>query len=75
MKEGTLNPVSDRHAERLSGLWLTPQDMGILLQIHPKTVIRYLEQGKLPGRKIGAKWRTPKAQFDALQLPEQTDSS
>ena len=53
--------------ERLAGLWLTPKDIGALLQINERTVVRYLEQGKLPGTKIGTKWRTARASIDALQ--------
>ena len=60
-------PISTRQAERLAGLWLTPKDIGALLQINERTVVRYLEQGKLPGTKIGTKWRTARASIDALQ--------
>ena len=62
-------PVSQREADRLAGLWLTPKDLATLLQMNERTVVRYLEQGKLPGRKIGTKWRTTRAQVDALQTP------
>lgn len=67
MGRGNRQPVSQREAERIAGLWLTPRDLAGLLQMNERTVVRYLEQGKLPGRKIGTKWRTPRAQIDALQ--------
>lgn len=75
MKEGTSNPVSDRQAERLSGMWLTPKDVGLLLQVHPKTVIHYCETKRIPAKKFGSKWRIPKVQFDALQFPDETEKS
>lgn len=62
-------PASDREAERMAGLWLTPKDLARELQMNERTVVRYLEQGKLPGRKIGTKWRTSRAQLDALAAP------
>lgn len=36
---------------------LTPNEAGKLLQLHPKTVVYLAAQGKLPGRKIGCRWR------------------
>ncbi len=60
-------PISQREADRLNGVWLTPKTLAALLDMNERTVVRYLEQGKLPGRKIGTKWRTARAAIDAMQ--------
>jgi len=36
---------------------LTPQEAGEVLQLHAKTVIRFAEAGKIPGKKFGNRWR------------------
>ena len=36
---------------------LTPQEAGEVLQLHAKTVIRFAESGKIPGKKFGNRWR------------------
>jgi excisionase family DNA binding protein len=36
---------------------LTPQEAGQVLQLHAKTVIRFAEAGKIPGKKFGNRWR------------------
>jgi excisionase family DNA binding protein len=38
--------------------YLTPEQAARLLQLHPKTVRRLLNEGKLPGQRIGGRhWR------------------
>lgn len=36
---------------------LRPSDVSELLDLHPNTVYRLLQSGKLPARKIGGSWR------------------
>jgi len=36
---------------------LDAEEVGVLLRIHPRTVIRLASQGQLPGFKVGGQWR------------------
>lgn len=36
---------------------LRPSDVSELLDLHPNTVYRLLQSGKLPARKAGGSWR------------------
>ncbi|HLG64685.1 MAG TPA: helix-turn-helix domain-containing protein [Ktedonosporobacter sp.] len=36
---------------------LDAEEVGRLLRIHPRTVIRLAGQGQIPGFKIGGQWR------------------
>lgn len=40
-----------------SCLVLRPSDVSELLDLHPNTVYRLLQSGKLPARKVGGSWR------------------
>lgn len=42
----------------------TPTELAKYLGVSRKTVVRRLEEGQLPGRKIGIKWRTTKTAVD-----------
>ena len=44
---------------------LTPQEAAKVLQLHAKTVIRFAEQGKIPGKKCGSRWRFVPSVLDA----------
>jgi excisionase family DNA binding protein len=55
-----------RTSERVLGTYLTPTEVGIMLQISEKTVIRHFKSGKLPGVKIGSKWRSTRTALDKL---------
>jgi excisionase family DNA binding protein len=46
--------------------YLTPDQAAEKLQIHPKTVRRLLNEGKLPGQRIGGRhWRISAAALRA----------
>ncbi|HZS79172.1 MAG TPA: helix-turn-helix domain-containing protein [Ktedonobacteraceae bacterium] len=36
---------------------LDAEEVGEMLRIHPRTVIRLANQGELPGFKVGGQWR------------------
>jgi len=37
--------------------YLTPEQVAAKLQVHPRTVLRLLSRGELPGQKMGRQWR------------------
>jgi excisionase family DNA binding protein len=43
--------------------YLTPLDVARLLRRHRGTVYRWLEQGLLPGRKVGGSWLVDAAEL------------
>lgn len=45
---------------------LTPKEAGEILQLHPKTVIRFAERREIPGRKFGNRWRFKRSALDAV---------
>ncbi|GCE06120.1 helix-turn-helix domain-containing protein [Dictyobacter aurantiacus] len=36
---------------------LEPKEVAALLKVHQRTIVRWAEQGKLPGFKLGDLWR------------------
>lgn len=54
-------PYNDLYMElqgvHMDNTYYTVEKISSLLQIHPKTVQRYIRQGKLPATKIGKSWR------------------
>ena len=38
-------------------IMLRPSDISELLDLHPNTIYRLLQSGKLPARKVGGSWR------------------
>lgn len=52
---------------------LTPEEVGRLLHIHPKTVNRMAREGEIPGFKLGKYWRFLNADLDhyITQLAQQ----
>ena len=43
---------------------LTPEEVAVLLRIDKETVYRNLRHGRLPGVKVGGKWRTRRVDLD-----------
>ena len=43
---------------------LTAQEAAELLKVNLQVVRRYLQQGKLPGRKIGKHWRILESELE-----------
>lgn len=48
---------------------LTTKEVASRLGVEPKTVLRYLHQGKLQGSKIGREYRIPERSLDSLLSP------
>lgn len=44
--------------------FLTPEEVADMLRVSPRTVNRWLNQGKLPGVKIGSRWRIEREDFE-----------
>lgn len=45
---------------------MTPVEAGKKLQLHPKTVVKLAAEGKIPGRKLGHRWRFVPSVLDAF---------
>jgi excisionase family DNA binding protein len=43
---------------------LTPIEAGLYLNVHLQTIYRLAKEGKIPGRKIGGRWRFKKDILD-----------
>jgi excisionase family DNA binding protein len=64
--------VTDEY-ESLSDVVLIAKQAAEVLQLTPQTVIRLAANGKIPGKKIGGRWRFPFAEMLRLvrmQAPE-----
>lgn len=49
---------------------LTPDEVGKLMRLHPKTVIIRIKAGDIPGEKIGGRWYIHRPWFEAWQRGE-----
>ncbi len=45
---------------------LTPEEVARYLRVNPRTIYRGLQQGQIPGIKIGRLWRIRKEDLDRL---------
>lgn len=45
---------------------LTCEEAATYLRLHPRTVGRMLQEGRLPGVKVGRQWRIRRADLDAF---------
>lgn len=45
---------------------MTPEEVAKYLRVNPRTVYRGLNQGQIPGIKIGRLWRIRKEDLDRL---------
>ena len=56
----------------------TIDEVAKMLQVHPRTVRRYIEKGQLRGERIGGGWRVSeaavKALFDASEVKDAIDT-
>ena len=43
---------------------LTPNKAGSYLNLHIRTIYHLVKEGKIPGRKIGGRWRVRKDTLD-----------
>lgn len=61
----------DRMLLRTESEVLTVKEVSRLLQLHRRTVIRRLEDGTIPGKKIGSVWRIARKSLVAyLETPD-----
>ena len=44
----------------------TVEDAAQLLQLHPKTILRFIRRGRLPATRVGKAYRIRRADLDAL---------
>jgi excisionase family DNA binding protein len=54
------------------GRLLKPREAGAVLGVTPRTIVRWINQGKLGGHKVGRVWRIPS---DDPQLHMMLDQS
>lgn len=45
---------------------MTPKQVAEYLQLHPMTIYRYINQGKLPAAKIGGRYRIKRESVEKL---------
>ena len=48
---------------------LTVDEAAAFLRVHPRTVLRLLARGELPGVKVGRQWRLWRADLEARLHP------
>ena len=49
---------------------LTPIEAGQYLNVHVRTIYRLAKSGKIPGHKVGGRWRFKKATLDEWLLED-----
>jgi len=54
-----------RTRDRIRDEVLTPYQVAEILQLHFRTVIRRFEDGTIPAKKIGSKWRCSRKNLEA----------
>lgn len=52
--------------QALSDEVMTPTEVGQMLQVHRKTVTRWILQGRLRGIRIGGQWRVLRRDLDGF---------
>src|SRR5215218_599241 len=53
--------------------WLTTKEITTRLKLHPNTVARYIQEGRLKGVKIGKTYRVREADLAAFVGEQRTD--
>ena len=48
------------------GKILTAKELAAYLQLTEVTICKYASEGKIPGNKVGSRWRFEKENIDAL---------
>lgn len=46
--------------------FLTPNEIGKQLKVDPKTIIRWIQSGYLPGIRVGKKYRVERKAYEAF---------
>ena len=44
----------------------TVEEAADFLKIHPKTISKWLSEGKIRGVKVGREWRIPRSEIDKI---------
>jgi len=47
-------------------IWLKPRRVALMLDVHPRTVVRWIHEGKLEGRKVGRVWRVSRKSMEEM---------
>ena len=42
------------------------EEVADFLRIHPKTISKWLSEGKIKGVKVGREWRIPRSEIDKI---------
>jgi excisionase family DNA binding protein len=50
---------------------LEPKEVAALLKVNPRTIVRWADQGKLPGFKLGDLWRFRKEAIEEFIKQEE----
>ena len=50
----------------MSEMFHTVEHAARRLQLHPKTVLRFIRDGRLPAKRLGKAWRIRQSDLDAL---------
>ena len=48
---------------------LTPMEVAAVLRVSHRTVVRWLQQGRLRGIRVGRQWRIPEEELQAILAP------
>jgi len=56
------------------GQLLTTKELADYLKLTEVTVYKYASEGKIPGFKVGSRWRFDKSQIDELLKREEENS-
>ena len=51
----------------------TVEEVAEMMKVHPRTVYRMLDQGRLKGFKFGAAWRITQDEVDAILRGERSE--
>lgn len=53
----------------------TVEELAEMMKVHPRTVYRMLEQGRIKGFKFGAAWRITQDEVDAILRGERHEGA
>ena len=45
---------------------LNVEEVAEFLRIHPKTISKWLSEGRIKGVKVGREWRIPRSEIDKI---------
>jgi len=74
MQSRTKEAKSDTLSRAEASVFVPVSIVAQVLGLSARTVRRLLEEGRLPGQKIGAYWRMHRSDLTKLTAPQLTDS-